>query len=391
MRVVAAGRADPAVPGVEFINLTPPWNAGPIFSRTRLEHLLFTIGRVRNIPRRVRRTALKWIGLVRHLAGRPAQYEREYWTSREIVFAFRALENVSAHVVVANDLDALPLALRVARGAPVVFDAHEYSPREYDDDRWFRIYRRPFRTYLCRTYIPQTAAMTTVCEGIAVEYERLTGVRPAVVTNAPDYEPTLAPSVTTGPGRRLRLVHHGVATPVRKIELMIQVMDLLDQERFELSLMFGSAEPGYVDYLHRLAGALPNVKFLPPVPMRELPRFLNQFDVGMYLLQPTNFNNLHSLPNKFFEFVQARLAVAVGPSPEMASIVRRHDLGVVAGDFTVESFADALRRLDRTAVEHHKRQAHASARELSAERNAEIVRGLVEAVTVRDSGVVATS
>jgi hypothetical protein len=35
----------------------------------------------------------------------------------------------------------------------------------------------------------------------------------------------------------------------------------------------------------------------------------------------------------FVEFIQARLAVAVDPSPEMARLVQRYGCGVVAPDF----------------------------------------------------------
>ena len=57
--------------------------------------------------------------------------------------------------------------------------------------------------------------------------------------------------------------------------------------------------------------------------MHELPRMANDYDVGLYLLPPTNFNQRYALPNKFFEFIQGRLAIAIGPSPEMAKLVER--------------------------------------------------------------------
>ena len=120
-----------------------------------------------------------------------------------------------------------------------------------------------------------------------------------------------------------------------------------------------------------------SVKFLPPVPTGDIAAFTNQFDVGIYSLPPTNFNNHYALPNKFFEFVQARLAIAVAPSPEMARIVRERDLGVVAEDFTPESAARAIRTLNAEKIDHYKDQAHKHARDLSAEKNGEIFRSLV--------------
>ena len=64
--------------------------------------------------------------------------------------------------------------------------------------------------------------------------------------------------------------------------------------------------------------------------------------MGLYLLAPTSQNNFYALPNKFFDFVQAGLAIAVGPSPAMAKIVNDNRLGIVATDFSPNSLAHDL-------------------------------------------------
>ena len=112
--------------------------------------------------------------------------------------------------------------------------------------------------------------------------------------------------------------------------------------------------------------------------MHELPGFLNSYDAGIYLLPPNNFNNRYSLPNKFFEFVQARLAIAIGPSPEMAAEVRRYDMGIVADDFTPVSFARAITGLDRQRIAHLKAQADVAARALCFERTAETLMAVID-------------
>ena len=105
--------------------------------------------------------------------------------------------------------------------------------------------------------------------------------------------------------------------------------------------------------------------------MRDIPKALNAFDVGLVLFPPVTFNLRHALPNKFFEFVQARLAIATGPSEEMAAIVHRYGLGIVSDDFTPESMAAALTALNRDAIEAFKQHAHEAAYALSAAGNRE--------------------
>ena len=75
-----------------------------------------------------------------------------------------------------------------------------------------------------------------------------------------------------------------------------------------------------------------------------------------------------ALPNKFFEFIQARLAIAIVPSPEMARLTREFDCGVVAEDFSSLSLARALTGLTAQGIDWMKRGADRAARMHNAER-----------------------
>jgi glycosyltransferase involved in cell wall biosynthesis len=346
-QVTAAGWADPRIPGVRFVPLAP---------------------RRKPLPRRL-------LAAARLLAGR---FDAYYWNRSEVVDCRERLAGpaADADVVVANDIDALPVAVALAPRARVLFDAHEYAPLEFEDRLFFRVFQQRLRAWQCRTFIPRAAAMTTVCQSIAEAYERDTGVRAEIVLNAPDFEP-LAPSDTAARGGAIRLVHHGAAIRSRRIEAMIRTLRLLDA-RFTLDLYLTGADRAYFEELRREAGGDARVRFNDPVPMRELPRVLNAYDVGLFLLEPTNFNYRFALPNKLFEFVQARLAVAIGPSPEMARVVREHGLGLVTDDFRPESMARALAALDAAAVLRFKAGAGAAARALSSDAARETVTRIVD-------------
>lgn len=342
-RVVAAGLGPPAVE-VEFVPLSyqpePP--------------------------------ARKLTGAARLLARR---YEGYYWGKAWVADCARKLANVRPDLVLANEVDTLPVALKL--GARVLCDAHEYAPREFEDRPLWRLFYQGYRVHLCRRYLPRADAVTTVGPSIADAYARDTGVRPAVVTNAPAFH-DLRPGPVAA-GGPVRLVHHGAALPGRKIENMVRVMKHLDG-RYEFDFVLAGSDRAYVERLKWLAGGDERLRFPAPVPMASLPQFLNGYDVGVYSLPPSNFNNRYALPNKFFEFVQARLALAVGPSPEMACLVRQHDLGVVADDFSPAAMARTIRGLDAARIAHHKGRAHAAAWELSGERNREVLLGLVAEV-----------
>jgi hypothetical protein len=300
-------------------------------------------------------------------------YEAFYWNDNLKILYARA-KDFFFDTIIANDVETLPLAIKLADGtARVVFDAHEYSPLEHEEDWKFKLFRQPFVEWICRASLPKVAAAMTVCGSIADLYESEFGKKFAVVTNASAYQ-NLAPAPVDA--RKIRLIYHGIALPGRATEKQIEMMRFLDA-RFELNLML-VGESGYIDSLKEMAKPFPNIKFLPPVVTGEIARFTNRFDIGIYSLAPTNVNNRLALPNKFFEYAQARLTIAVAPSVEMAKMVRKYDLGVVAEDFAPTSLAEKINALSVEKINYYKSQAHLYARELSSEANREIFLSLID-------------
>jgi hypothetical protein len=283
-------------------------------------------------------------------------------------------------VIIVNDIESLPLALSIKKRAKVLFDAHEYAPREYEDLWRWRILHQKYRTYLCKKFIPQCDRMITVCEGIADEYAAHFDVRPEIITNASDYR-DLEPSEVHP--EKIRIIHHGGVAPSRKLENMIEMMDYTD-DRFSLDLMLVPSGPKeYFTVIRTMGEKRHNVRFVDPVPMKDIVQATNHYDIGLYVLEPNSFNNRYALPNKFFEFIQSRLAIAIGPSPEMKKLVKKYNLGIVSDDFSPRTMAEKINALTTEQIRFYKRQSHLAAKELSSERNLEtmekIIRQMIEA------------
>ena len=342
-RVISVGTGDPCLPGVEFVQLR-------LAQRESVRRLHVGLRRLRAAWRR---------------------YEEAYWSTPSVRKALPVLRGIRADVFVANDLETLPAVLRASGGAPVVFDAHEYAPGQFDDRRVFRWFEKPLRHYLVRTYAPRAAAMTTVSDSIARLYQDDAGVAPHVLWNACRFWPELSPPPVR-PAGPLRLVHHGVAIPARRLERMIDAMELLG-DRAQLTFMLVGNHPRYLDDLKARARAVPGVQFRDPVPMPSLPAVLHEYDLGVFLLPPTNSNYARALPNKLFEWVQARLGIVVGPTPEMASLVRKYGLGRVSDDFSAAAFARAIQGISVDDVARYRSNAHRAAQTLSSESSRQVL------------------
>lgn len=338
--IVAAGTGSPRHPVDEFIDISTP-------SRSRRGALL---------------------GLGRLLLRR---YHDVYWTHPTNTAVFERLRHVRPDATLANDLAALPIAIRL--GAPVVFDAHEHAPTELEDRFWWRTLIRPYVYWLCRRYIPEAAEMTTVSDGIADAYERETGVRARVVTNAPPRH-DLVPAPVEDP---VRVLHHGAAREGRGLEQLVSLASLLD-ERFAIDFVLVEGSPGLRDALVRLARGNPRIRFPEPWAMTEIVEHANHYNIGLYLLQPKGFNATHALPNKFFEFVQARLAIAIGPSPEMARVVTRFNCGIVAEDFRPETLAAKMNALTAEEISEYQHASDRAAETLCAEMNQSVILATIQ-------------
>ncbi len=311
------------------------------------------------------------------------RYEGDIWNN-SVKAAFAALHDKTFSCIFCHDLVLLPLACAL-RDRPqnlgrckIILDAREFYPRQFEDRLAWRVFLRGLNHYLCLNYLGSADHIFTVSPGLAEGYAREYSVSCSLL---PSYSPAgdYAPRPTEP--QIIRCIHHGDASPSRTLERMIEAVHMA-APRFSLDLMLMPTNRKYYEKLKSLAGNTENVRLIPTVPMPEIVPFISQYDMGLFLLPPVTFNHRHFLPNKLFEFIQARLAVAVGPSPDMAQLVEKHKLGVISNDFTSQAFADMLNSLRPKDIDGFKANAHAAASELCWERNDEVIAQTVRQLLV---------
>lgn len=308
-------------------------------------------------------------------------YRRVYESLSGVRWARSALAGETTDVVLANDVEAVPIALRLNARHGVHADLHEYSPRLHEEFPEWKRRIKPYYDWLCRRYVSKASSWSTVGQGLADEYAKEFGFEPVVVTNAAPY----AEFSPTDVSRPIRLVHSGACLKNRNLMALIEGVDAAGGTA-TLDLFLTANDPGYLAELKARAQKSEVVTVNDPVPYRDLVSTLNGFDAGVHVLPPVNFNNEWALPNKLFDYVQARLGVIIGPSAEMARYVREYHLGAVADDFTAEAFARVVSRLTVEEVEQWKRRADASAHELSAETQVAIWATCVDRLAANAGG-----
>ena len=304
------------------------------------------------------------------------RFEHILWPEKMKKICQTLLRN-SYDLIIIHDLYLLPLALSAKKNAKVLFDAREYYPRHYEDQLYWRFFFQSFNKYLCSAYLHQCDRVITVSDGIAEEYYKNYGVNADVIMSLPFYH-HYSPSQTNP--RKINVIYHGNANPSRRTDLMIEIMDYLDH-RFTLDLMLMPSDPPYLRKLTAKANKRQNVKIIPPVSYNKIIPFTNNYDIGLFLFPPTTLNLKYGLGNKLFEFIQARLAVAVGPSIEWKKIVEKWDCGVVANDFKPKTLAKALNNLTAEKIIYYKQRSNQASQELNAEANCQKIKAIVHKLT----------
>lgn len=276
-------------------------------------------------------------------------------------------------LVVANDARALPLAFAASGTAPVLADMHEWAAEERATVFVWRVLVGPYMQHLCEKYLPRTTAVTSVSEGLAGLYTERYGVATEVVRNAADFRDATPSPVDPD---LIRLVHSGTADAERNIVELIEAVGRLG-ERFSLDLYLLEVPGGHLDVIKKLAAESPRVRVHDPVPPDTLPSVLNQYDLGVFLYPLKTLSHLYHLPNKFFDFVQARLGLVFSPAPEIDTHVGQYGLGIITSDTTADALVDALHDITADDVTGFKQAANRSARALSSEPDRAVQHALV--------------
>jgi glycosyltransferase involved in cell wall biosynthesis len=232
-----------------------------------------------------------------------------------------------ADMLVANDLDTLPavfLASKIRR-LPVVYDSHEYFTEvpELVGRKWVKkIWEK-----LEAAMLPRIQFATTVSASIAGEYRRKYGISMRVVRNLPFRMENIQPQVPLKKDGEHIIIYQGSLNTGRGLEMAIRAMHFMENT---LLVIAGTGD--VENTLRELAGSLSvekKIRFTGRIPPEELRNYTVQADLGISLEEKLGLNYYYALPNKLFDYIQARIPVLVSDLPEMAQVVTQYGIGSV--------------------------------------------------------------
>lgn len=245
-------------------------------------------------------------------------------------------------LIIANDLDTLPAAFLTSRlrRVPLIYDSHELFtqvPELIHRKRIQQIWKG-----IEGLLLPRIRNAVTVSYPIAEIYRRLYGVRFKVVRNVPKRieKPVMHQLPGEYKGKQL-IIYQGALNVGRGLELMIETMHFLENALF-LIVGQGDIEEKLKAKVEK-EGLNKKIVFRGRISPDELAPLTAACDLGISLEEDLGLNYRYALPNKIFDYIQARIPVLCSALPEMARIVETYGVGIATGERNPEQLASIIR------------------------------------------------
>lgn len=244
------------------------------------------------------------------------------------------------NLILANDSDTLPAAFFVSKLKlkPLIYDSHEYYtevPELIGHPKVKRFWER-----IEKFIIPKVDAAYTVCRSIADVYSVTYGIPFAVVRNVPHSSNFRLENIDI-PIAKPFIIYQGVLNMGRGLEEAIRAMQFLP----EVSLLIagsGSIEKELRNIAENLSTQ--NVYFAGRLRFEELSKITPHASLGISLEKDLGLNYRFALPNKLFDYIQAKIPVVVSNLPEMKRLVEDYNIGLIAHCHDTKELAKTFRK-----------------------------------------------
>lgn len=348
--ITAIGTTDPKIQGVKFIDY----------------YKIFALGKIKRRLLKFKRSLYKRIPIHTEPVNAISLDTKTFHKRLKCL-----ISEINPTVVIIHEPNWLPCASFEDRNYSVIFNAHEYFPLQRETDEWQLRFGREYHK-LYYEHIRNVDLLINVSPGIQQKCLDEFNKDSILISNAPFYDDTSLPSVNE-PGV-VRIVHHGNAAPNREIEIMIKAVgslhDLYENSvigiEFKLDLYLHGNDQ-YMSKLIFIADLYENVRILPHVDYEDIVKTMNTYDIGIFLLPDNSFNHRHALPNKLFEYMQARIGIIITPLPGMVDLVEKHGIGIVTDGFDAKTCAEAIKTLNLEKINEFKLKSGIAAKQECAD------------------------
>ncbi len=276
-------------------------------------------------------------------------------------------------VLLANDLDTLPanfLASKV-RKKDLVYDSHEYFTEVPE------LVNRPQIKKIWESIesriLPAIKSAYTVSNSIAKVYEEKYGIKFKVVRNIPFASNIIIDNNSANKSTKI-ILYQGALNIGRGLKQAILSMHFIEKAKL---IIAGDGDIKVdLEQLVSNEKLQDKVEFTGRLPIDELQKLTPTADLGLSIEEDLGLNYRYALPNKLFDYIQARVPVLVSNLPEMAAIVNQYKIGETTGSLEPRILADKINKalFDNKQRKTWKSNLERAAKELTWENEEKILK-----------------
>jgi glycosyltransferase involved in cell wall biosynthesis len=177
----------------------------------------------------------------------------------------------------------------------------------------------------------------SIAEELSVQYNI---AKPDVIYNCPFFEEP----VVNLQEDEVKAIYQGRYQVGRGLEETIRAAQYVKGHMFMRGIDDIPGKP-YLNQLQKIVvdnDLQPKIEFIDPVPMIELVKSLEGYDIGIVPYKPVNLNNYYATPNKIFEYLMAGMAIVGSDIPELRRIIIGENVGTVFDPDKPEDIARAI-------------------------------------------------
>lgn len=254
-----------------------------------------------------------------------------------------------------NDLNTLPQGvicskLRIKK-RKLVYDSHEvqisrtgYNSKSYG-------YLEYFLIKAIDVMIVENHTRARFNKKIYGFYPEVVHNYPMVVSERTDKLAPIREQLGLPEDEKILLYQGGIQTG-RGLDKLIKAVPMIDEGT--LVLIGDGKIKAELEQLVLDMDLRERVKFIPKVPLAELPSYTRNAYLGFQVLNNVCFNHYSASSNKLFEYIMSGIPVIACSFPEIKKVVKEENVGYCVNSHDSASIAEGVNALLRAPEEHGK-------------------------------------
>jgi len=237
-------------------------------------------------------------------------------------------------ILLSNDLDTLLPNYLVSKikGIPVVYDSHElFSELPSIQGR----YSQKVWRFLEKWLVPKQKYFYTVSDSIADWFEKKYGIKPLVIKNF-----STSKKLPLLESQNKYILYQGALNKGRGLLALIEAMQKIENITLKVAGE-GPFKSKIIEKIQQLK-LEEKVEFLGNLPPNNLLYVTQEASLGISLEEDLGLSYRYSLPNKLFDYIQAKTPVVATYLPEIKNIVETYKIGEIIEDHSPENIAKAI-------------------------------------------------